>query len=453
MNISFLTSRFFPESRGGAQAYTYTIAQALREKGHKVSVLYAPVWEKAQQGRSYQVAVEDSIYEGLMVRRLSFDWRSAPDRHEYLFGSNPIIKDRIVDFLTRQSAQVAHVTSCIHLSSAALTAPIALDIPVILTFTQYWTICPRSTLQRSDGSFCSGRRDGTTCLRCLYGETRPLRLIDILPAVLQKRLGQVLRDVPAIGAWNSSLSLIGAVERRNQQLPHLLRKVELIAPSRFLAQIIADSGLAPLANIRYSPHGHDLSRSARGAIKTPRGGLRFGFTGKAIPIKGVHLLVEAFKQLPVSCGAQLLIYGDTGAVPAYGRQVRDLAGDHPSIHFEGRYEHEQIGSILQGIDVVVVPSTQYENAPLTIAEAFSAKTPVIVTRLGGMAEIVAHEKNGLLFQLNDVDDLARQMRALIQDGSLWERLRAGCPPVRTVSHEVDALDGLYSELLRERQGI
>jgi hypothetical protein len=42
---------------------------------------------------------------------------------------------------------------------------------------------------------------------------------------------------------------------------------------------------------------------------------------------------------------------------------------------------------------------------------------------------------------------------LIEDCSLWERLRVGCPPVRTVSDEVDELDALYAESLRERRGI
>lgn len=451
MNIVFLTSRFFPEARGGTEAYTYTIAQALRARGHTVSVLYAPVWEKARRDRPYRVDSEDGLYEGMPVRKLRFDWQSAPDRHEYLFGCNPTIAQRITDFLIQQSAQIAHVTSCIHLSSAALTAPLAIGIPVVLTLTQYWQICPRTTLQRRDGAFCPGRQNGITCLRCLYGETRPLRLIEKLPSSLQKRLSQILRNVPALGAWNSSLSLIGAVERRNRWLPVLLRQVQLITPSQFMARAMVNSGLVPPDHIHYSPHGHDLSRLAQGALKTPSAGVRFGFTGNVLPHKGVHLLIEAFKQLPSGASAELHIYGDMEADREYGRRVREMAGDHPAIVFYGRFDHDEIGRILQGIDVVVVPSTLFENAPVTIAEAFSARTPVIATDLGGMAEAVQHGVNGLLFQLNDVEDLARQMLRLVEDRGLLERLRDGCPPVRTVEDEVNGLLKLYARLLDGKQ--
>lgn len=451
MNVVLLTCRFFPEARGGTEAYTYTIAQALRAKGHAVSVVYAPVWDKVQMDRPYQVAVEDGVYEGLVVRKLQFDWKSAPNRHEYLYGCNPIIEKLIVDYLRRQSAQVVHVTSCNHISLAALTAPLALGLPTVFTLTDYWTICPRTTLQKADGSFCTGRQNGLVCLACLYGQTRPLKLIDPCSSRIKGLVARFVSEFSSASAWNSSLSLVGAVERRNRYMPDFMSRVHLTAPSRFLAQTISESGLTPAENIHYSPHGHDLSRSALGAAKTRSRHLRFGFTGNVIPIKGVHLLVDAFKRLPPDCGAQLFIYGNADQESAYGRHVRELASDHPAIFFMGRFDHGDIGSILQGLDIVVVPSTWYENAPVTIAEAFSARTPVIATDLGGMAEAVQHGVNGLLFRPNDADDLAHQMGLLINDNAMLERLRVGCPPVRTVAEEADGLLALYTELLHTEQ--
>jgi glycosyltransferase involved in cell wall biosynthesis len=82
-----------------------------------------------------------------------------------------------------------------------------------------------------------------------------------------------------------------------------------------------------------------------------------------------------------------------------------------------------------------------------IFEAFAAGIPVVATDLGGMSEFVSHERNGLLFGLEDTHDLARQLRRLIEEPGLLGRLRAGIEPVKTVQENVDELEALYGGLL------
>ena len=290
MHIAFLIHRFFPEHTGGAETYTYNIARALKAMGHAVSILYAPVWQRSHRQHPYRVEVEDGFYEDMPVRKLHFDWQSAPDRHGYVYLHNPAIENHIIEWVQRQAADVVHLTSCIHLTGAAITGPRKVGKPVVLTLTQYWSICPRTTLQHPDGSFCPGRQDGPTCLACLYGTTRPLRLLRWLPASWHPQWRQWLKAYPRLSAWNSSLNLISAVERRNDAIPEWLQQVYMISPSRFLADILAQSGLVAPEHIHYSPHGHDVQRAAAGAQKIPGAHLRFGFTGNIIPQKGVHLL-------------------------------------------------------------------------------------------------------------------------------------------------------------------
>ena len=103
--------------------------------------------------------------------------------------------------------------------------------------------------------------------------------------------------------------------------------------------------------------------------------------------------------------------------------------------------------MLVDLDVLVVPSTWYENAPGVIFEAFAAGMPVIATDLGGMSEFVKPGENGLLFALGDAQDLAGQLRTLIDDRDLLGRLRAGIEPVKTVGEYADELIDLYNSLL------
>ena len=57
-----------------------------------------------------------------------------------------------------------------------------------------------------------------------------------------------------------------------------------------------------------------------------------------------------------------------------------------------------------------------------IYEAFAAKIPVIASDLGGMAEAVTHEVNGLLFERGNIDQLTVQLRRLIQEPDLVMQL-------------------------------
>jgi glycosyltransferase involved in cell wall biosynthesis len=103
--------------------------------------------------------------------------------------------------------------------------------------------------------------------------------------------------------------------------------------------------------------------------------------------------------------------------------------------------------VLSEIDVIVVPSLWYENAPLVIQEAFATKTPVITTNLGGMAEAVDHGINGLLFERGDVADLARQLRRIVNEPELLDGLRAHIPTVKTIDEEVTELEANYRDLI------
>ena len=94
-----------------------------------------------------------------------------------------------------------------------------------------------------------------------------------------------------------------------------------------------------------------------------------------------------------------------------------------------------------------MPSRWYENAPGVIFEAFAARLPVVATDLGGLSEFVRHGENGLLFELENASDLARQLRRLCEDQGLLERLRRGIRPVKTVRENADELERLYASLV------
>jgi glycosyltransferase involved in cell wall biosynthesis len=176
--------------------------------------------------------------------------------------------------------------------------------------------------------------------------------------------------------------------------------------------------------------------------------LRIGFTGQVAPHKGGHLLVKAFKLLrPATQPIELHIHGGLEARPDYVARLRQIAGNDPRIHFHGRFDNRRVGAILAGLDVTVVPSIWYENSPLAIHESHASGTPVITAALGGMAELVRDDVDGLHFQPNDADDLARQMQRLIDEPTLLARLRAGIPKPWSIDDEMQRMTGIYQNAI------
>jgi glycosyltransferase involved in cell wall biosynthesis len=103
------------------------------------------------------------------------------------------------------------------------------------------------------------------------------------------------------------------------------------------------------------------------------------------------------------------------------------------------------------VDWVVVSSRWWENSPLVIQEAFMQRRPVICSGIGGMAEKVTHELNGLHFNVGDPDSLAAAIERAASEPGLWERLREGVPDILTVEDHIVNLTRWYRDLQERRR--
>jgi glycosyltransferase involved in cell wall biosynthesis len=113
------------------------------------------------------------------------------------------------------------------------------------------------------------------------------------------------------------------------------------------------------------------------------------------------------------------------------------------------FDNQEIASIFQKIDVLVVPSLWPENSPLVIHEAFLTRTPVIASRIGGISEIVTDGVNGLLFNPGDVNELKEKMQYLIDNPDIIERLRANIPKTRSMEDNGREMEEIYADLLKK----
>ncbi len=102
---------------------------------------------------------------------------------------------------------------------------------------------------------------------------------------------------------------------------------------------------------------------------------------------------------------------------------------------------------LAGYDGFLVPSQWMETGPLVVLEAFAAGVPVVGSDLGGIAEWVTHERDGLLVTENSASGWAQALRRLVNEPGLLPKLRAGIRPPRSMREVAEEVRAVYEELL------
>ncbi len=144
-----------------------------------------------------------------------------------------------------------------------------------------------------------------------------------------------------------------------------------------------------------------------------------GYIGKR---KGAFDLINAFAQLPESSKANsILIMAGDGEVEAAKDLVKSL-NLTDNIIFPGWIDTEQRDRLLTQADIFVLPSYN-EGLPLSMLEAMAWELPVIVTPVGGIAEIVTDGENGLLIEPGNLEQLSTAMQSLITNQDLRLSLR------------------------------
>jgi len=179
----------------------------------------------------------------------------------------------------------------------------------------------------------------------------------------------------------------------------------------------------------------------------------FGYVGRFVPIKDLETLVAAFALVAQSVpDVRLLLAGDGPE----RKKIQAAAGDHgvsERVQFLGWTD--ELASVYSAIDVCVLSSLN-EGTPVALIEAMAAGKPVVATRVGGVPDIVEHDRTGLIVPARNAAELAAAMISLARDASRRiEMGRAGrCSVAERFSPAgiVATIDALYADRLAVKRG-
>jgi spore coat protein SA len=171
----------------------------------------------------------------------------------------------------------------------------------------------------------------------------------------------------------------------------------------------------------FKPYGDEAYAMLRGALKLDPDCIHLLYVGRLVPIKGVHILVEAFREiLARNPRARLVIAGSSFFAGArqsrYEAELAQLAAPvSAAITFTGYLPHASLKFLYSACDVVVVPSLWQEPFGLVVLEAMAAGTCVVASAVGGIPEIVTDQETGVLVPAGDVRALSDAVCRLLAE--------------------------------------
>jgi glycogen(starch) synthase len=136
------------------------------------------------------------------------------------------------------------------------------------------------------------------------------------------------------------------------------------------------------------------------------------FSGKLTKYKGVRYLISAAKNINAIVG----IAGDGPTRKALEELTRELK--LTNVRFFGHIDSNDLTKLYYRADVCVVPSIWDEPLGLVVLEAMAAKTPVVVTRKGGIPVAVTEGENGFFVRPRNSKEIAEKVNILLGDDAL-----------------------------------
>lgn len=280
-------------------------------------------------------------------------------------------RKKIAALAAKTQPSVAHAHNVYHHISPAIFSKLkSLGIPTVLTLHDLKIACPCYKMMTHDG----------VCERCKGGK---IWNVAVHKCVKDSRL----------------LSSVILAETAVHRLLGCYRDVDkMITPSRFFIEKFVEWGW-PRDRFTYIPNFVDTRQfQPRGAV-----GKTFVYLGRLLFDKGVGTFIRAVAQ----AGVKGWIVG-TGPEE---QQLRQLAQElNADVEFLGYKTGEDMADTIRNARVMVLPSELYENAPMSVLEAYALDRPVIGADIGGIPELIKVGETGALFPSRNVDALAEQLR-------------------------------------------
>jgi glycosyltransferase involved in cell wall biosynthesis len=430
---------YFPESLGGTEIYVAALCRAFKRAGHEV--LVAAPDPTTERERTY-------CHDGTTVYRYPIP--AQPTRAEAQGGQTVRGAERFHRWLGIERPDIVHMhTFVTGMGLPELRAAKARGARTVVTThsSSLGFVCARGTLMQWGEEPCDGVARPGKCAACvLDGRGMPrtfARAIANVPAAVAQLAARV--PSPIGTAIGMSDVIRRNIEREQELLATADRFVVLTEGAR---QILHANGFAN-GNVAVNRLGVGVQIDCRHDAhpRPPGRPITVGYVGRFDVIKGVEVLAHAVSQLEPDVPIVVEFRGPVQSAAEQGVRTRleTIAAGDLRVRFADAVPHDQIADVLRGYDALCCPAICFEGGPTVALEAQAVGTPVIGSRIGGLAEIIEDGLNGRLVTARDARALAAVLREISLDpAGTIDRWRAHAPTPRTMQQVSDDYLRLYA---------
>jgi glycosyltransferase involved in cell wall biosynthesis len=317
-----------------------------------------------------------------------------------------------------------------------------LDFPGLLRWVSRFAVKTQAedlgalTISVLKGEHGHQRKEVAKLVHWLATDVRP-QVVNLTNVLLSGMIHEVKRrlQVPVLGTLQGDDIYLEALPEKYRRPAldlirgHCREMDGFIATSAYYADFMAD--YLGISRERIHVVYPGLNLKGHGGPRAAANGPPYtiGYFARICPEKGLHVLAEAFRilrQTPGTPPCRLRVSGWLGENNrAYFEDIKQrVEGWGLADSFEHREapDHDAKVRFLQGLDVLSVPTTYREPKGLYILEALANGVPVVQPRHGSFPELVEATGGGLLANPDDPEDLAHNLRRLLEDTAHREEL-------------------------------
>ena len=407
-------------SKGGGEIAAYNLFQELNRQGYDAYFVGAHHNEKAHHGYTSFSTVND--------REILYFAGTPYDHFKHTSMDKRSSWKEFADLLELIRPDIIHFHHFVHLGLEKIREAYKYkqrrggDVGIFLTLHEYIAICANNgqMVKRDTGALCY-ESDFVDCSKC-FPEKNPTDFY--------------LREIYI----KSFFELID----------------HFISPSHFLIERYADWGIGR-ERISMLENGQVLaaeSPKTKRELKEGEKRGRFAYFGQINTFKGLDLLLESFDFMDKKSlkNLHLSIHGSglENQPKKFRKKVeRSMCRYRKHITFYGPYEPADLPDLMSEADWVIIPSSWWENSPLVIQEAFKFGRPVIAADIGGMAEKVTDNVDGLHFKARNAGDLAEKITLAVSDEGLYDRLFDGIATPLSIEESAKEHTDIYKSHFKD----
>jgi glycosyltransferase involved in cell wall biosynthesis len=438
VKIVHLLGWYFPDSVGGTEVYVEALCRRLRAAGHQL-VVAAP--------DAHHAARERYEHDGVPVFR--YPIAAEPTRDEAQHRIAVRGAERFHRFLADERPEILHVhsfTTGVGLPEIREARRLGIRVIVTCHLPSFGYMCRSGELMQWGRVPCDGIVEAGKCASCnltRLGMPQPIaRLAGAMPVAMSAGL----QHLP--GRLGTSLGMAASVREYESMQRELFTLVESFVVLNETGRRMLISNGAPADKIVLNRLGvsHPVSKPSAGA-RQAGSPVRFGYVGRIHPTKGLNGLMRAVVATPREVPFRLEIRGPLMDEESrrYASDLRAMAAGDGRVEFRPAVAAADVPALLAEYDALLCPSIWFENGPTVALEAIAAGTPIVGSRVGNLAELIADDVNGLLVAPGDVDAWSRALtRIATSPAETVDRWRRALAPPRTMDEIAAHYLSLYA---------